>query len=83
MSDPTLTANLLDAWRNAERASEAARTAAAHAVAAPAGVTLAAAEVEVTRAKEAYLERQRRQARADSATVEAAPSRAEPEPGPA
>ena len=107
MSDSTLTANLLEAWRNAERASEAARTAAAQAeeastaaqtateqakraaeaaqaaadaaraVAEAAGVTLAAADKEVGRAKEAYLDRQRRQAQQDGP---GATSTAEPEP---
>jgi hypothetical protein len=109
VSDPTLTANLLDAWRNAERASEAARSAAAQAdaaamaaqtaaeqakraaeaaqtavaaaraVAEAAGVTLAAADVELGRAKEAYLQRQRRQARVDQVDA-AASSSLEPEP---
>ena len=111
MSDSTLTANLLEAWRNAERASEAARAAAvqadeaavaaqtatdqakraaeaaqaaaaaARAVAEAAGVTLAAADHEVGRAKEAYLDRQRRQARTDP--VEGQRSGPAPEPEPA
>lgn len=73
MSDPRLTANLLDAWRSAERASEAARAAAAQAESAAAAAQAATEQADLAaRAAQAAAEAAKAVAAAAGANLAAA-----------